>query len=178
MKHSRLQWFSWRNSLEFADSRLWIDRHAGVEEPGRGGAGLRPCDLCCRERAGKRILEAHSRLSDPRVAGQHRRQQSHHVLWFDLRGCLGISFELRSCRDVVQNNRFEGNCIAVVQGSATPAGSNPTKPFRFGSEYLELEQAQQRGQETHSNLEIDPSGTSANLAVKCPRAVVGRGAPR
>lgn len=93
-------------------------------------------------------------------------------------GVSGFHSSRGRVEDLVQNNRFEGNSITVVQRSATPAGSNPTKCFRFGSEYLELEQAQQRGQETHSHLEIDPSGTSANLAVKCPPAVVDRGAPR
>jgi hypothetical protein len=61
---------------------------------------------------------------------------------------------------LVENNRFEGNSINLVQGT--------TKRFRIGSEYLDLEQAQQRGQEKRSRAEFAPSGTPHSFDMKCP----------
>jgi hypothetical protein len=93
-----------------------------------------------------------------------------HITFYGSMGVSGFQSNHGRVEDLVENNRFEGNSISVVQGT--------TKRFRIGSEYLDLEQAQQRGQETHSRTEIAPSGTSPNLYMKCPPGVGRRGTPK
>jgi hypothetical protein len=85
-------------------------------------------------------------------------------------GVSGFHSSHGRVEDLAENNRFEGNSITVVQGS--------TKRFRIGSDYLELEQAQRRGQEIRSRLEMAPPGKRANPALECPPGVGGRGPPR
>jgi hypothetical protein len=92
------------------------------------------------------------------------------ITFYGSMGVSGFHSSHGRVEDLVENNRFEGNSINVVQGTA--------KRLRIGSEYLDLEQAQQRGQETHSHIESAQSGTSPNLEMKCPPGVGRRGAPK
>jgi hypothetical protein len=83
-----------------------------------------------------------------------------HITFYDSISVSGFQSNHGRVQDLVENNRFEGNSINLVQGT--------TKRFRIGSEYLDLEQAQQRGQEKHSRAEFVPSGTSHSFDMKCP----------
>lgn len=153
-KYSHLQWLSretpWFSQILVSgspDTRVQRNR-------GRGGTGLRPRDLYCRGRAGElRVAAQCVAIND--------------ITFYGPMGVSGFHSSHGRIEDVVENNRFEGNSIHVVQGFTLLR-------FRIGREYLDLERAQQRGQEIHSRIEFAPSGTTANLDMKCPPGV-GRG---
>ena len=146
--------------MEFADSRLWIDRHAGAAEQGRGGAGLGQCDLYCGGRTKKRVKLVGYIHDFPTYVSRGNVVADNHITFYDSISVSGFQSNHGRVQDLVENNRFEGNSINLVQGT--------TKRFRIGSEYLDLEQAQQRGQEKHSRAEFVPSGTSHSFDMKCP----------
>jgi hypothetical protein len=108
----------------------------------------------------------------PTYASRGNTVMNNHITFYGstFGGVSGVHSSRGRVEDLVENNRFERNSITVAQGS--------TKRFRIGSDYLELEQAQRRGQELHSRLEVAPPGRSANLRLECPPGVGGLGAPR
>jgi hypothetical protein len=95
---------------------------------------------------------------------------NNHITFYRSIGVSGFQSNQGAVEDLVKYNRFEANSINVVQGT--------TKRFRIGSEHLDLEQAQQRGQETNSRIEFSSSGTSPDPDAGCPPGVGGRGATR
>jgi hypothetical protein len=93
------------------------------------------------------------------------------ITFYGSMGVSGFHSSHGRVEDLVENNRFEGNSIHVVRGMTTLR-------FRIGSDYLNLDQAQQRGQETRSRIDFVPSGPSPILDMKCPPGVGRREARR
>jgi hypothetical protein len=95
---------------------------------------------------------------------------NNHTTFYRSTGVSGFQSNHGRVEDLVQNNRFESNTIDVIEGT--------TKRFRIGGEYLDLEQAQQRGQEVNSRIEFASSGRSPNPGAECPRGAGRRGPPK
>ncbi|SEP49562.1 Right handed beta helix region [Rhodospirillales bacterium URHD0017] len=89
-----------------------------------------------------------------------------HVTFYRSTGVSGFQSNGGRVGDLVDNNRFEGNSIRVVDGT--------DKRFRIGSDYLDLKQAQERGQEVGSLIVSSPLESPPDLQLKCPSGV-GRG---
>jgi hypothetical protein len=85
-------------------------------------------------------------------------------------GVPGFLSGHRRIVDLAEDNCFEANSIHVVQGT-------PLLCFRYAGEHMELERAQQRGQEIHSHIDFAPAGTTPNFDMKRPPGVGRDGAP-
>ena len=101
------------------------------------------------------------------IASRRNVVANNDITFYGSVGVSGFESSPSPIKELIGNNRFEGNSIRVVQGTTTLR-------FRIGDEVLALERVQQRGQEIHSRIEFAPAGTSPNLAMRCP-PTVGRG---
>jgi hypothetical protein len=95
---------------------------------------------------------------------------SNDITFYRSMGVSGFHSSRGPIEDLAEKNRFEASSIQVVQGFTL-------LHFRFGSDNLDLEGTQKRGQELHSRIEFTPSGTFPNFDKKCPPGVGRSGAP-